>query len=108
MNELDQVFDGDLAERTFFIISAIFAIVYAAAIILMPQVGLWYGRTVFRRKKKAAALLIALAMSAVASGFWGLRASSRDAVNPASVSVTELQNKVDMKTLPEQEVGDLF
>ena len=108
MTELDQVFDGDLAERVFLAGSAIFAILYAGAILLMPRTGPWFGHTVFTRRTIAAALLIGLRLSAIASGFWRLPASSYGAVNANSVPVMELQRKVDMKTLPEQQTGDLF
>ncbi len=108
MTEFDQVFDGDLAERAFLIISAIFAIVYAAAIILLPRTGLRFRQTVFRRRTIGTVLLVALAISAIASGFLGLHASSRYAVNPASVPVMELQSKVNVKLLPVQEISDLF
>jgi hypothetical protein len=108
MPEFDQVFDGDLAQRGFFIISVIFAIMYATAAIFMLRVVPGSGRKVLRRRTVMTALLVALGMSAIAGGFWGLRASSREAATSASVSVMTLQSQVDTKTLPEQQVGDLF
>ena len=37
MTELNQVFDGDLTERVFLILSAIFAILYAGGILFMQR-----------------------------------------------------------------------
>ena len=37
MTELNQVFDGDLAERVFLIVSVIFVVLYACGILLLQR-----------------------------------------------------------------------
>jgi len=108
MTEFDQVFDGDLAQRAFFIVSAIFGIMYATAAIFMSRVGHGSGRKVFRRRTAVTALLVALGVSVMAGSVFGHRESPREAATGASVPVMQLQSKVDMKTLPELQMGDAF
>ena len=107
MTEFNQVFDGDLAELVFLIASVIFVVLYAGGILLMQQTRAGSRRAVFQAKTAGAALFFALALTAVASGFW--RSHSTNAGNsPASISPIELQSAVDMKSLPEQQVVNPF
>jgi hypothetical protein len=107
MTELNQVFDGDLAERVFLIGSVIFVALYAGGILLMQQTRAGSRRTAIRAKTVGVALFFALALTAVASGFW--RSHATNAGNsPAAISPIELQSAVDMKSLPEQQVGNPF
>ena len=104
MTELNQLFDGNLAERVFLIASAIFIAFYAGGILLVQRSKAGSRRTVFQAKTAGAALLFALALTAVASGFW--RSHATNAGNsPASISPIDLQSAVDMKSLPEQQAG---
>ena len=50
MTELNQVFDGDLAERVFLIVSVIFVVLYACGILLMQRTEAGARRTVFHGK----------------------------------------------------------
>src|SRR5450631_2806517 len=107
MTELDQVFDGDLAERVFLIGSVIFVALYTCGILFMQRTQARSRRAVFQTKTAGAALFFALALTAVASGIW--RPHATIAGNrPASISPTELQSAVDMKSLPEQQVENPF
>jgi hypothetical protein len=107
MTELNQVFDGDLAERVFLIASAIFVAFYAGGILFMQRTRAKSRRMVFQAKTAGAALFLALALTAIASGFWRSHATSASN-SPASISPIELQSAVEMKSLPEQQVGNLF
>jgi hypothetical protein len=107
MTEFNQVFDGDLAERVFLIASVIFVALYAFGILFMQRTQARSRRAVFQAKTAGAALFFALALTAVASGFW--RSHATNAGNsPGSISPIELQSAVDMKSLPEQQVGNPF
>ena len=70
MTEINQVFDGDLAERVFLIASAIFVAFYAGGILLTQWTKAGSRRTAFQAKTAVTALFFALALTAVASGFW--------------------------------------
>lgn len=107
MTELYQLLDGNLAERAFLIASAGFIVFYACGILLMQWSKAGPRRTVFRAKTAGAALLFALAFTAIASGFWRSHAMNAGS-NPASISPIDLQSAVDVKSLPEQRLGDLF
>lgn len=50
MTELNQVFDGDLAERVFLIASIIFVVLYACGILLLQQTEARARRPVFHGK----------------------------------------------------------
>ena len=50
MTELNQVFDGDLAERVFVIVSVIFVVLYACGILLMQRTEARARRTIFHGK----------------------------------------------------------
>ena len=107
MTKLNQVFDGDLPERVFLIGSVIFAALYAGGILFMQRTRVKSRRMVFQAKTAGAALFLALALTAIASGFW--RSHATNASNsPASISPIALQSAIDMKSLPEQQVGNLF
>lgn len=107
MTEFNQVFDGDLAERVFLIASVIFAALYACGILLIQRTGTRPRHTVFQAKIAGTALFFALALTAVASGFWRPQATTTGN-SPQSISPIELQNAVDMKSLPEQQTGNPF
>jgi len=108
MTELNQVFDGDLAERVFLIVSVIFVALYACGILLMQRTETGSHRTVFHGKTAMTALFLAVIV-VVANGLGLFNSSSRGAVNsPASISIIEVQSAVDMKSLPEQQVESLF
>ena len=130
MTELNQVFDGDLAERAFLIVSVIFVVLYACGILLMQRTEAKARRTAFYGKTAVTALFLTVAagvgkftayenendryggkparqaISLVANGL--LFSSSGAVNNPVSVSIVELQSTVDMKSLPEQQVESLF
>lgn len=106
MTELYQLLDGNLAERAFLIASAGFIAFYACGILLVQWSKVGPRRTVFQAKTAGAALLFALAFTAVASGFW--RPHTMNTGSTASISPIDLQSAVDMKSLPEQQLGDLF
>jgi hypothetical protein len=106
MTELNQVFDGDLAERVFLIVSVIFVVLYACGILLMQRTEAKARRTAFYGKTAVTALFLTVAISLVANGL--LFSSSGAVNNPVSVSIVELQSTVDMKSLPEQQVESLF
>ena len=109
MTELNQVFDGDLAERVFLIVSVIFVALYACGILLMQRTETWSRRTVFHGKNVMTALFLAVAISVVANGLGLFNSSSRGAINSSvSISIIEVQSAVDMKSLPEQQVESLF
>jgi len=109
MTELNQVFDGDLAERVFLIVSVIFVVLYACGILLLQRAEARAHRTVFHGKTAVTALFLTVAISLVANGLGLFNSSARGAVNnPVSISIIELQSAVDMKSLPEQQVESLF
>jgi hypothetical protein len=108
MTEINQVFDGDLAERVFLIASTIFVAFYAGGILLTQWTKAGSRRTVFQAKTAVTALFLALALTAVASGFWRPNGSSSAVNGPASISPIELQRAVDVKSLPERQVENLF
>jgi hypothetical protein len=107
MTELNQVFDGDLAERVFLVASVIFVALYACGILYMQRTQARSRRSVFQAKTAGAALFFALALTAVASGFWRPHTTNAGKI-PASISPIELQSAVDMKSLPEQQVENPF
>ena len=107
MIELYQLLDGNLAQRAFLIASAGFVAFYACGILLVQRSKTGSRRTVFQAKTAGAALLFALAFTAVASGFWRPH-SMHTGSNTASISPIDLQSAVDMNSLPEQRLGDLF
>lgn len=107
MTELYQLLDGNLAERVFLIASVGFIAFYACGILLVQWSEADSRRTVFQAKTAVSALFLAFALTAVASGFWRPHAMNTGS-NPASVSPIDLQSAVDMKSLPEQRLGDLF
>ena len=107
MTEFDQVFDGGLVERVFFIVSIISMLLYACGIFLMWRTQTGARRTVLHRRTAITALLFAVAISAVAGGLGLFSTSSGGAVNsPASISIIDLQSAVDMKALPVQKMHD--
>ena len=107
MTEFNQVFDGGLAERVFFIVSIIFMLLYACGILLMWRTEARSRRTAFHRRTAIMALFIAVTISAVAGGLGLFNPSSSGAVNnPVSTSIIELQSAVDMKSLPMQKMHD--
>jgi hypothetical protein len=109
MTELNQVFDGDLAERVFLILSVTFVSLYACGIFFMQWTEARSSPRVFHGKTALTALFLAVATSAVASGLGLFNSSPSGAVNSSvSVSIIELQSAVDMKSLPEQQVESLF
>jgi hypothetical protein len=109
MTELNQVFDGDLAERVFLIVSVIFVVLYACGIVVLQRTEATARRTVFHGKTAATALFLTVAISLVANGLGLFNSSASGAVNnPVSISIVELQSAVDMKSLPEQQVESLF
>jgi hypothetical protein len=109
MTELNQVFDGDLAERVFLIVSVIFAALYACGILLMHWSDARSRWTVFHGKIATTALFFAVAISAAAGGLGLFSSSSSGAVNnPVSLSISEIQNAIDVKSLPEQQVESFF
>jgi hypothetical protein len=106
MTALYQVFDGDLAERVFLIVSVIFVVLYACGILLMRRTEARARRTVFHGKTAVTALFLTVAISLAANGL--LFTSSGAVNNPVSISIIELQSAADMKSLPEQQVESLF
>ena len=109
MTELIQVFDGGLAQQVFLIGSAIFVALYACAILFLQRTQTGPRRTVFHAKTAMNALFLALAISVVANGLGVFHASSSGAAKGAvSISISELQRTVDMKSLPVQRVESLF
>jgi hypothetical protein len=109
MTELNQVFDGDLAERVFLIVSVIFVVLYACGILLLQRTEGRARRTVFHGNTAVTALFLTVAISLVAHGLGLFNPLVRGAVNnPVSISTIELQSAVDMKSLPEQQVESLF
>ena len=109
MTELNQVFDGDLAERVFLIVSIIFVVLYACGILLLQRTEARARPTAFRGKTAVTALFLTVAISLVANGLGLFNPSASSAANnPVSISTTELQSAVDMKSLPEQQVESLF
>jgi hypothetical protein len=109
MTEFNQVFDGDLAERVFLIVSVIFVVLYACGILLLQRTEGRAHRTVFHGKTAATALFLTVAISLVANGLGLFNPSASGAVNnPVSISTIELQSAVDMKSLPDQQVESLF
>ena len=107
MTEFNQVFDGNLAEQVFLIVSVIFAILYAGGIILMQWTEARSRWATFHGKVATTALFFALAASAAAGGLGILHGSSSAAVN-SPLSISEIQSAVDVKSLPEQQVGSFF
>jgi hypothetical protein len=109
MTELNQVFDGDLAERVFLIVSVIFAALYACGILLMQWTDAKSSWTVFHGKIALTALFFAVAISAAAGGSGLFNSPSSGAVkNPVSLSISEIQSAVDVESLPEQKLGSFF
>ena len=109
MTELNQVFDGGLAKQVFLIVSVIFAALYAGGVLLMQWTEARSRWAVSYGKIAMTALFFALAVSAAAGGLGLLHASSIAAVNsPVSLSISEIQYAVDVKSLPEQTVGSYF
>ena len=107
MTEFNQVFDGGLAERVFFILSIIFMILYACGILLMWHIEGGSRRKAFHGRTAIMALFLAVAISAVAGRLGLFNPSSSAAVNsPVSTSIMELQRGVDMKSLPVQKMND--
>jgi hypothetical protein len=80
MTELNQVFDGDLAERVFLIVSAIFVALYACEVLLVQRTEAGARRTAFHGKTAATVLFLTVAISLAANGL-GLFNPSR-AVRP--------------------------
>jgi hypothetical protein len=106
MTEFNQVFDGGLVERVFFIVSIIFMLLYACGI-LMWRTETGPRRTALHRRTTIMALFLAFAISAVAGGLGLINPSSGGAVNgPISTSIIDLQSAVDMKALPQQKMHD--
>ena len=109
MTELNQVFDGDLAEHMFLIASVIFAALYAGGILLMQRTDAKSRWTVFHGKIAITSLFFAVAISGTAGGLGLFNSPSSGAVNrPASLSINEIQSSVDVESLPEQTVGSFF
>jgi hypothetical protein len=107
MTEFNQVFDGGLAERVFFIVSIIFMLLYACGILLMWRTETGARRTALHRRTAIMALFLAVAISAVGGGLGLFNPSSGGAVNgPVSTSIIDLQSAVDMKALPVQKMHD--
>jgi len=109
MTELNQVFDGDLAERVFLIVSVIFVVLYACGILLVLLTEARDRRTVLYGKTAVTALFLSVAISLSANELGLFNSSASGAGNnPVSISIIELQSAVDMKSLPEQQVESLF
>jgi len=109
MTEINQVFDGDLAEHVFIIASVFFAALYACGILLMQWSDARYRWMVFHGKIATTALFFVVAISAAAGGLGLFNSSSSGAVNnPVSLSISEMQSAIDVKSLPEQQVGSFF
>jgi hypothetical protein len=114
MTEFNQVLDGGVAERVFFIVSIIFMLLYACGILLMwrtetgpRRTALHRRTTMLHRRTTIMALFLAVAISAVAGGLGLIKPSSGGAVNgPVSTSIIDLQSAVDMKALPLQKMHD--
>ena len=107
MTEFNQVFDGGLAERVFFVISIIFMLLYACGILLMRRTETGARRTALHRKTAILVLFLAIAISAGAGGLGLFNPSSGGAVNgPVSISTIDLQSAIDMKALPVQKMHD--
>ena len=64
MTEFNQVFDGDLAEQAFFIISAVFAVLYAGAVIVMCRTDAAPRQVALRDRAAMVALCLASALPA--------------------------------------------
>jgi hypothetical protein len=68
MSELNQVFDGDLAEHVFLIVSVIFVVLYVGGFLLMQRTEAKARRTVIPGKTAVMALFLTVAISVVANG----------------------------------------
>jgi hypothetical protein len=109
MTEFIQVFDGDLAQQVFLIVSLIFVALYACGILFLQRTETGPRRTVFHAKTAMNALFLAVAISVIANGLGVFHSSSSGAAKgPVSISISELQRAVDMKSLPVQRVESLF
>jgi hypothetical protein len=94
MTELNQVFDGDLAERVFLIVSAIFVALYACEVLLVQRTEAGARRTAFHGKTAATVLFLTVAISLAANGLGLFNPSASSAANnPASISIIELQTR---------------
>ena len=108
MNELNEVFDGDLAERVFLAASVSFIVLYACGILLMWRIKVVSRPdTIYHGRTAITALLLAVVITTAAGGMRLFHSSARDADNtPASTSIIELQSSADMKSLPTQKIKD--
>lgn len=105
MTELNQVFDGDLAERVFIIGSIIFVALFACGIFLQRPIEAGARRTALYGKTAMTALVLAAAISATMGGIGLFSGPSRAASNGSvSISISDLQKSIDMRSLPVQVV----
>ena len=107
MTEFNQLFDGGLAERVFFIFSIVFMLAYACGFLFMRRTAAGSSRSGLRSRTAVMAFFFAVAVSAVVGGFVLFSPTSGGALNrPASLSISDLDRAVDTKSLPEQKMHD--
>lgn len=108
MNEFNEVFDGDLAERVFLVASVGFVALYACGILLLWRITpVPHLRTVYHGSTAIMALLLAIAISTVTGGLKLFHSSAHDAaIGADSPSILELQSSAAVKSLPTQKIKD--
>jgi hypothetical protein len=109
MNEFSEIFSNDLTTEIFCFTTIAFALLYAAAFVLLQRWSRTFGPTTAMHI--ASCLGAALAAAAIGLGLHAVNitiASARGHVEGAtSISPQELHRSVDMKTLPSQTFDDL-
>jgi hypothetical protein len=109
MNYLSQIFEHPLSTHAFIIGNALFAVL-AIGVVAFIRANTQSNRARFAKPRLMAVTLGALVMvAALVGGLKSIdRASGRDVGQGATVSINALMQKIDVRSLPVQEVGSLF
>jgi hypothetical protein len=109
MNYLSQIFEHPLSTHVFIVGNALFAGLAIGAVTFI-RANTHSNRSRFAKPRLMAATIGALVM--VAALFGGLKfaggASGGDMPRQSSISVSALMQQIDMRSLPEQQMGDAF
>jgi hypothetical protein len=107
MNDLTQIFDGDLAERVFIIGSSGFLLLFAAGALFLSRHKARTRPNSFAKSFALFALIIGAAIVAMAGSVAVGKLSSRSAAaDTGSMSIEEIHKSIDMHALPVQYVQD--
>jgi hypothetical protein len=109
MNYLSQIFEHPLSTHAFIIGNALFAVL-AIGVAAFIRANTQSNLARFAKPRLVAVTLGALVtVAALVGGLKSIdRASGRDDGHGATVSVNELMQQIDVRSLPVQEVGSLF